>query len=82
MAFHIRNAETDKLARKLAKAKNVGLTQAVHTALENELERERSDVSAVERALAFIERHKNDGDPSKGLPADKAFYDSLSGHDD
>jgi antitoxin VapB len=38
MAFHIRNSETDALARELAALKKVGLTEAVHEALLHELE--------------------------------------------
>ena len=40
MAFHIKNPQTNALARRLAALKNTGLTEAVHTALAHELERE------------------------------------------
>jgi antitoxin VapB len=39
MALHIRDPETDRLVRKLAEIKNVGLTEAVKLAVENELKR-------------------------------------------
>ena len=45
MAFHIKNAETDALARKVAALKKVGLTEAVHAALSHELEREQAKPS-------------------------------------
>jgi len=81
MAFHIRNPETDRLARKVAALRGVGLTEAVHEALKRELERERAKSSSVEIALEFVKRFQTQRDPKKSLPADKAFYDSLSGDD-
>jgi antitoxin VapB len=42
MAFHIRNPETDALARRVAAIKKIGLTEAVHEALRHELEREEA----------------------------------------
>ena len=42
MAFHIKNPETDALARKVAALKKTGLTDAVHEALRNELAREQA----------------------------------------
>lgn len=81
MAFHIRNPETDRLARQVARLKGTGLTEAVHTALENELAREQQRPSAVEIAMEFVKRFQAERDPAKALPVDKAFYDSLSGDD-
>lgn len=77
MAFHIKNAETDALARKVAALKGTGLTEAVHAALLNELRREQTQSTLVERSIEFARRLRAKGDPSKGLPADKAFIDSL-----
>lgn len=77
MAFHIRNPETDALARKVAAAKGVGLTQAVHEALRHELERAQEKPSIVERGLRFAEELRRRSHPERGLPADKAFIDSL-----
>ncbi|MBN9244977.1 MAG: type II toxin-antitoxin system VapB family antitoxin [Mesorhizobium sp.] len=77
MAFHIRNPETDALARRVAALKKVGLTEAVHEALLKELEREEGKPSLVEISATFARRLRSMGDPSKGLPADKAYIDSL-----
>ena len=77
MAFHIKNAETDALARRLASLKNVGLTEAVHTALRHELERERARPSLVELGVEFCRDLRRRGRPELGQPADKAFRDSL-----
>jgi antitoxin VapB len=77
MAFHIKNPETDALARKVATLKKIGLTEAVHTALRHELERERAKPSLVELGLKFGREVRARSHPEKGLPADKAFIDSL-----
>ena len=53
MPFHIKNPETDALARKLAGLKKIGLTEAVHLALGNELGREAAKASLPDLAAAF-----------------------------
>ena len=77
MAFHIKNPETDALARRVAALKNTGLTEAVHTALANELEREGAKPSLVEIGVAFCRDLQAKGRPALGRPADKAFRDAL-----
>jgi antitoxin VapB len=77
MAFHIRNPETDKLARRVAALKHVGLTEAVHEALRKELEREEAKPSEMDVWIKFARDFRASGNPEKGLPADKAFIDSL-----
>jgi antitoxin VapB len=77
MAFHIKNPETDALARKVAALKKTGLTEAVHTALRHELEREKAKPSLVELGMEFARQVRARSEPHKGLPADKAFIDSL-----
>jgi len=72
MAFHIKNPETDALARKVAAVKKIGLTEAVHTALAHELEREQGRPSLVDLGVQFCRDLR-----AKGQPADKAFRDSL-----
>lgn len=76
MAFHIRDPETDRLARELARIRGDGLTEAVKTALKTTL--------AAERKRLLSERIKNLSDrvalsPDTGLQADKAFFDELWG---
>jgi antitoxin VapB len=77
MAFHIKNPETDALARRVAALKRIGLTEAVHTALAHELEREQGRPSLVDLGVQFCRDLRAKGDPSKGLPGVKAFRDSL-----
>jgi antitoxin VapB len=79
MAFHIKNPETDRLARRVAALRRVGLTEAVHTALAHELEREQKLPSLVERIAEFSRKARARGNPKKGKLADKAFFDALSG---
>ncbi|MDP3897454.1 MAG: type II toxin-antitoxin system VapB family antitoxin, partial [Mesorhizobium sp.] len=77
MAFHIKNRETEALARELAALRGSGLTEAVHSALAHELERERGKPSLVEIGLKFARELRARGDPKHGKTADKAFRDSL-----
>lgn len=77
MAFHIRNAETEALARRVAALKKSGLTEAVHAALRHELEREQAGPSLVETGLRFCRDLRARARPQQGRPADKAFRDSL-----
>lgn len=77
MAFHIKNLETDALARRVARLKGVGLTEAVHLSLEHELAREQAKPSLVEIGVAFARDLRARAGPAGGRPADKAFRDSL-----
>lgn len=77
MAFHIKNPETDALARKVAALKKIGLTEAVHAALVHELAREQGNPSLVEIGVQFCRDLRAKGNPANGKPADKTFRDSL-----
>lgn len=79
MAFLIKNRETDELARRLAGIKQVGITEAVHEALRHELEREEAKPKLVDVAVRFCRELRARSNPRKGKPADKAFFDRLSG---
>ena len=80
MAFHVRDSATDLAVRKLAALKGMSLTQAIREAAENEYKREceRRKLPLWERLKPlheWIDAHSKPG----GLPADKAFFDELSG---
>ena len=81
MAFHIRNPETDRLARRVARLKGTGLTEAVHAALEHELAREEATPTLADRIAELSRALRARSHPEQGLPADKAFFDSLNGDD-
>lgn len=75
MPFHIRNRETEKLARELARTAGTGLTEAVHLAVANELGRRRADMSLWERTAAL--RRQVASRVKHPQPVDKAFRDGL-----
>jgi antitoxin VapB len=81
MAFHVRDEATDLAVRVLAHIKKKTLTDTIREAVEHELERERDKVPLAERIKPiqdWLDAHSKPG----GLPADKAFYDELSGEDE
>jgi antitoxin VapB len=79
MAFHIRDPETDRLARELARLRGGGITEAVKSALEAQLARERRRIPLMERIKDITDEIA--AAPKTGLKADKAFYDWLSGEE-
>jgi antitoxin VapB len=80
MALHIRDPETDRLARELAALTGGGLTEAVKSALEMKLAAERRRLPLRERIKDITDRIA--AAPDTGLVADKAFMDDLWGQGD
>ncbi len=78
MAFHVRDPATDLAVRQLAALKGKTLTETIREAVEHEHEREREKVSLLDRIKLIQERAAALARPG-GKPADKAFYDELSG---
>jgi antitoxin VapB len=85
MAFHIRDPETDKVVRELARAMGTSMTEAVRITASHALRRaQRRRPSNDKRP--FIESIRDIQEevasyPKTGLKADKAFFDALSGDD-
>lgn len=79
MPLNIRSEEVNALAEALATRTHVSKTEAVRTALANELRRLDDAVPLRERIRPIVERVL--ARPSTGLEADKAFYDELSGEE-
>jgi antitoxin VapB len=79
MPLNIRNEQVNQLAEKLAAQKRVSKTEAVRIALENELRRDSEALPLWNRLKPLRERIA--AYPDSGLPADKAFFDDLSGED-
>ena len=78
MPFHVRDAETDTLVRRLAARQHLRLTDAIKTAVRNELKRLDEAVPLGERIeplLASIRKRKVE----PRIESDKAFWDDLSG---
>ena len=80
MAFHVRDRETDRAVRRHAKLKGTSLTQTVREAVEQEYQRERRRVPLIERLRPIQDQFAALRQPG-GRPADKAFFDALSGDD-
>ncbi|HVA11750.1 MAG TPA: type II toxin-antitoxin system VapB family antitoxin [Stellaceae bacterium] len=78
MAFHVKDAATDKAVRRLAKLKGKSLTATIREAVEHEYEREQRRPSLVERIAVIQDEVAALARPG-GKPADKQFYDELSG---
>ena len=76
MALHIRDAEADRLVRRLAERKGIALTEAIKLAVRNELDREDRKASLWQRLKPLHERVAARRDT--GLVADKTFYDGLN----
>jgi antitoxin VapB len=80
MAFHIRDPETDRLARELAALQGNGITEAVRSALEEKLSAERKKLPLMERIKDITDEIASY--PDTGLKADKAFFDDMWGQGD
>ena len=78
MAFHVKDAATDEAVRRLAKLKRKTLTETIREAVEHEYAGVRSEIPLIERLKPIQEELKSLSKPG-GLPADKAFFDELSG---
>jgi antitoxin VapB len=78
MAFHIRDPATDVAVRRLARLRGKTLTETIREAVER-------DYAAISAAPSWIERLQTiqvDFQAMKrpgGKPADKAFFDELTG---
>ncbi len=78
MALHVRDPATDLAVRRLAKLKQKTLTETIREAVEHEYQRERLRIPLIERIKPIQEEFKRHSKP-RGQPADKAFFDELSG---
>jgi antitoxin VapB len=79
MAFHIRDPATDAAVRTLARVKGKTLTETIREAVEHEYAAINATPTLIERLQAIqadFQAMKRRG----GKPADKAFFDDLSGH--
>jgi antitoxin VapB len=78
MAFHVKDGATDKAVRRLAKLKRKTLTATIREAVEHEYERVHPEIPLIERLKPIQDQFASLRKPG-GLPADKAFFDELSG---
>jgi antitoxin VapB len=78
MAFHVKDKATDQAVRRLAKLKGKTLTETIREAVENEFAHEKAKVPLLDRIKEIQDKAAALSKPG-GLPADKAFFDELSG---
>ena len=78
MALHVKDEATDKAVRRLARLKRKTLTETIREAVEHEYERVRSEIPLLERLKPIQDQFAALSKPG-GLPADKEFFDELSG---
>lgn len=78
MAFHVKDPATDQAVRRLARIKGKSLTETIREAVEQEYEREQKKMTFLEKVKVIQEEAAALSKPG-GLPADKAFFDELSG---
>ena len=78
MPFHVRDTATDRVVRKLARIKGKSLTETIRDAVEKEYAAIGGTPPLIER-LRVIQADFLSLRRSGGRPADKAFFDDLSG---
>ena len=77
MPLYIKDDATAALVAQLAKLRGVSKQDAVRLAVQAELRRIAEAVPLRQRIAAWREQHPMP--PPTGQPADKAFFDELSG---
>jgi antitoxin VapB len=77
VAYNIKDPETDRIIRELARLKGKPILDSIREACEHEIERERRKVPLWERLQPLLDQVA--AAPDTGLKADKAFFDDLSG---
>jgi antitoxin VapB len=78
MAFHVKDEATDRAVRRLAKLKGKTLTSTIREAVDNEYGRERMRIPLIDRLRPIQDQFASLSRPG-GMPADKQFFDDLSG---
>ena len=78
MPFHVKDPETDRAVRRLAKLKGQSLTATIRESVEKEYARIKGRTPLTERLKPLQERFAAMSRRG-GRPADEAFFDDLSG---
>lgn len=79
MVVHVRDPETDRAVRRLARLKGKTLTETIREAVEHEYAAAMGRPSLIERLKPLQDRFSDISRPG-GRAADKAFFDELSGN--
>lgn len=85
MVIHVKDAETDRLVRELARSRGIGITEAIKEAVVEAIETDRN-VAVSRRNQTLEERLKPLFDRLDRLPrppasTDKEFFDDLWGEE-
>ena len=75
MAYHIKDLDTDRIIRELAKMTGKPNLNAIRDACEKELRREIAKLPLRDRLQPVINKIR--ATPKTGLRADKRFFDDL-----
>jgi hypothetical protein len=78
MAFHIRDRAIGQAVRRLARLRGNSLKETVREPADHAYARENSSIPLINRLQAIHGRFAALRRP-RGFPADKAFFDDLSG---
>jgi len=78
MAFHVKDKATDQAVRRLATLTGRNLTDTIREAVQHEYDREHAKIPLLERLKPIQDQFASISKPG-GQPADKAFFDELSG---
>ena len=83
MALNIKNAETEKLVRELARRRRQGITEALTDVVRREVERERKKPRRQEDYEAFSRRIERVVEHFKSLPVlDGRSDDEILGYNE
>lgn len=77
MALHITDPATESAVRRLAKARNITLTQAVKQSATEALAREREGASLIDKIRPTQERVAAWKDRPGPIASEKAFMDAM-----
>ncbi len=78
MAFHVKDTATDRVVRELARIKGKTLTETIREAVEHEYAAVTGAPPLIDRLRPLQEKFRAMRRPG-GAPADKSFFDDLSG---
>lgn len=86
MVIHIKDDETDRLVRELARSRGITITEAIKQAIRERLEADRlkADATKFDAVLKRLQPifSRLDRLPRNGIRTDKTFFDEIWGEAD
>lgn len=77
MPLYVKDPEIDTMVSDLAERRGLSKTEVVRQALRREVETAEQPSDMIENVVRYVDALHRKYDKSMGLPADKAFIDSL-----